>query len=258
LFPFMSILACLIGILTLMISVVMQVQQIEKNGRSEEELARALKNRALIAEAKILEEEIRKLEIKLNKEKASVSAMTKIKDARIVLTMKLAELKKAQEGSMTDVELQKQVENMKKEIQALRAERPSLSRRLKVLEQELARRKQAPEPVGSVVVQPRGIGEGGADHIFFVECHSTGIALLDAEGGPQIISTGAIKTSGVYAQYLDHVKETEDSMVLFLIRKAGQEAFRWAAASAELKYRLPTGKLPLPNDGEIDLSLFRK
>jgi hypothetical protein len=47
-------------------------------------------------------------------------------------------------------------------------------------------------------------------------------------------------------------------MVLFLIRKAGQEAFRWAAASAELKYRLPTGKLPLPNDGEIDLSLFRK
>jgi hypothetical protein len=26
---------------------------------------------------------------------------------------------------------------------------------------------------------------------------------------------------------------------------------------AELKYKLPIGKLPLPNDGDIDLSLFR-
>ena len=43
----MSILACLIGILTLMISVMMQVQQMEKHGRTEEEMARATKNRDL-------------------------------------------------------------------------------------------------------------------------------------------------------------------------------------------------------------------
>jgi len=54
------------------------------------------------------------------------------------------------------------------------------------------------------------------------------------------------------------VKKTEDSMVLFLIRKSGNEAFRWAAATAELKYKLSTGKLPIPNDGKIDLSLFKR
>ena len=72
------------------------------------------------------------------------------------------------------------------------------------------------------------------------------------------MSTAAIKTSGVYAKYLDRVKKTDDSMVLYLIRKSGNEAFRWAAATAELKYKLPTGKLPIPNDGKIDLSLFKQ
>jgi hypothetical protein len=53
----MSILACLIGILTLMISVVIQVQQMKKAGRTEEEMALAMKNRTLIKKAeKLLKE----------------------------------------------------------------------------------------------------------------------------------------------------------------------------------------------------------
>ncbi|MDA7900792.1 hypothetical protein N9B26_07015, partial [Akkermansiaceae bacterium] len=57
LFPFMSILACLIGILTLMISVMIQVQQMKKAGRTEEEIALAMKNRTLIKKAeKLLKE----------------------------------------------------------------------------------------------------------------------------------------------------------------------------------------------------------
>lgn len=254
----MSILACLIGILTLMISVIMQVQQMEKNGRTEEELARAKKNRSLIAEAEELKKELEALDEKLQKEKATVSEMAKIKDARIVLTMKLDELKKAKDPSLSDVQLQKQVENMKKEIEAIKEERPPLAQRLKALQDELKKRKEAPKPKESVIVQPRGVGEGGADEIFFVECNSTGIVLLDADGGPKKISRAAIKNSGAYAKYLDVVKQTEDSMVLFLIRKAGNESYRWAAATAELKYKLSTGKLPLPNDGKIDLSLFRR
>lgn len=254
----MSILACLIGILTLMISVMMQVQQMERSGRTEEEMARAMENRDFKVKAEKLEKEIKVLDEKLKKEKATVSAMAKLEEAKIVLTMKLEELKKARDPSLTDAQLQKQVENMKKEIKAIQMERPPLSKRLKALQDELKKRKEAPKPQESVIVQPRGIGEGGAEEIFFVECNSTGIVLLDAEGGPKKISTAAIKTSGVYAKYLDLVKKTDDSMVLYLIRKSGNESFRWAAATAELKYKLPTGKLPLPNDGKIDLSLFRR
>ena len=258
LFPFMSILACLIGILTLMISVMIQVQQIEKNGRTEEEMARAMKNRDLQLKAADLEKEIADLDKKLKKKKETVSAMAKIEDVKILLTMKLEELEKAKDPKLTDAQLQKQVENMKKEVNAIRMKRPSLEKRLKVLQDELMARKEAPKPKESVIVQPRGIGEGGAEEIFFVECNSTGIVFLDGEGGPKKISTDAIKTSGVYAKYLDRVKKTEDSMVLFLIRKTGNKAYRWAVGIAELKYKLSNGKLPLPNDGEIDLSLFRR
>ena len=184
--------------------------------------------------------------------------MAKIKEARIALTMKLKELEKAKDPKMTDAQLQKQVENMKKEVKALKKERPPLAKRLEELQAELKKRKETPKPKESVVVQPRGVGQGGARNLFFVECNSTGIVLRDAKDGEKKLSTAAIKTSGVYAKYLDRVKKTEDSMVLFLIRKSGNEAFRWAAATAELKYKLSTGKLPIPNDGKIDLSLFKR
>lgn len=241
-----------------MISVMMQVQQMKKAGQTEEEMERAMTNRDLLIEAEVLKKEVMVRDEKIQKEKTTVAAMAKLKDRKIVLTMELEGLKKSTDASQTDAEFQKRVENMKKEVVAIRKERPPLSKRLKELRDELKRRKEAPKPKESVVVQPRGVGEGGADEIFFVECNSTGIVLLDAEGGSKKVSTAAIKTSGVYAKYLDKVKKTEDSMVLFLIRKSGNESFRWAAGAAEVKYKILTGKLPVPNDGAIDLSLFKR
>ncbi|MDB4528038.1 hypothetical protein N9198_04125, partial [Akkermansiaceae bacterium] len=134
LFPFMSILACLIGILTLMISVMIQVQQMKKAGRTEEEMALAMKNRTLIKKAeKLLKEgDLKKKE--LQKEKATVSVMEKLKDRKIALTMELEGLNKAKNKSRSDAELQKQVENMRNEIIAIKEERPPLAKRLKDLE----------------------------------------------------------------------------------------------------------------------------
>ena len=51
-------------------------------------------------------------------------------------------------------------------------------------------------------------------------------------------------------------KKSADSMVLFLVRKAGNDAYRWAAGLAETKFDVRHGKLPVPNEGAIDLSLF--
>ena len=46
-------------------------------------------------------------------------------------------------------------------------------------------------------------------------------------------------------------------MILFLVRKSGKKSYDWAAGIAETKYRVAHGKLPIPNDGKIDLSLFK-
>lgn len=258
LFPFMSILAGLIGILTLMISVMMQVQQMRKEGRTEEELALAMENRDLLRKIRNQEKENSDKEKKLTREKATVAELAKLKDRVIALTTELKEIDKATANDRTDLQLQKQVENMKAEIMEILTERPPLEKRLQELQEELRKRKEAPQAAESVVVQPRGFLEDGPEVIFFVECNSTGIVLLDHPEGKKRISTAAIENSGIYATYLDRVKKTEDSMVLFLLRKSGNEAFRWAAGTAESKYQVTTGKLPLPNDGEIDLSLFKK
>jgi hypothetical protein len=254
----MSILACLIGILTLMISVMMQVKQMEQEGRTEEEMARAIENRDLTLEAAKLKKETAKLEERLKREKVTASEMAKLEDHKIALKTKLEDINKAKDDEETDASLQKLIENMRKEIVALKKERPPLSKRLEELQAQLASLKEAPKPEESVIIRPGGIGLRGAKNLFFVECTSTGIVLRSGEGDSSPISTAAIGTSGAYNEFLDGVKDTRDSMVLFLIRRGGHNAYNWAAGWAESKYDLRTGKLPVPNEGKIDLSLFDK
>ena len=52
LFPFLSILACLIGILTMMIKIISDIKAQENNGRDEQELSRAKQNQQLQADIK--------------------------------------------------------------------------------------------------------------------------------------------------------------------------------------------------------------
>lgn len=67
----MSILACLIGILTLMISVSMKANQAKQEGKTEEEMARAVANRDLRKKAEHARKEAAKLEERLVKEKST-------------------------------------------------------------------------------------------------------------------------------------------------------------------------------------------
>lgn len=260
LFPFMSILACLIGILTLMISVMMQAQQAEqeeKAGKTKEERQRALENLELKKKIEIAEQEKEKKEERIKKEKSSVAALQHLKDRAIKLELKLEDLKKAEDPEKSDTSLQKIIENMIKEIAALKKEQPPLDKRLKELQAELKSRKEAPKPKESVKIKPRGFGERGARNLFFVECNSTGVVVY-TDGQPgKPISTATIETSEPFNDFLTNVKKTRDSMILFLVRKSGKPSYDWAAGIAETKYDLKHGKLPMPNDGKIDLSAFK-
>jgi vacuolar-type H+-ATPase subunit I/STV1 len=257
LFPFMSILACLIGILTLLISVTMQVKNMDrKEGQTEEERALAVKNRDLKLAAKRTEKEITTLDERLKKERSTVAVLEKLKDQQIVLRERLDKLKKAEEEAKSDEALQKIAENLKKEVAALKKERPPLSKRMEELQKLLKARKEAPEPPQSVQVRPGGVGLNKARNIFFVDCTSTGIVILDQGKGTKRISKAAIPSNGDYKAFLEKVKKTRDSMVLYLVRRSGNESYLWAANEAETNFDLTTGKLPIPNDGELDLSLF--
>jgi hypothetical protein len=258
LFPFMSILACLIGILTLMISVSMQVKQIQSEGSTEEEKALAIENRDLKKKAETIRETIRKAEEKLKKDNSASAKLAELKDRKIVLREKIAELSKATDPKKTDAALQKTLENLRSEIVSFKKERPPLIKRVEELKAELAKRKNPPKKVESVVIRPGGSGVRAASRLFFVECNSTGIVILDENGKETIVSTDTIDKNPAYASFLQEVKGTRDSMVIFLLRNTGSKSYAWAAGVAENKYELKTGKLPVPNNGKIDLSLFKK
>ena len=253
----MSILACLIGILTLMISVAMQAQEASREDQTEEDQSRALENRALKKEAVELAKRAEDLQEQIQRERKTVAEMAKLKDRSIALKMKLDDLEKAKDSEQTDAMLQKLTENLKLEIAALKKEQPPLNRRLEELMKELAALKEVPKPKESVIVRPGGSGFRQAKNIFFVECNSTGIVILQDGAPPKTVAKGAIGTNPAYNKFLDEVKKARSSMVLFLIRKNGNDSYRWAAGWAQSKYEVDIGKLPIPNDGVIDLSLFK-
>jgi hypothetical protein len=72
------------------------------------------------------------------------------------------------------------------------------------------------------------------------------------------VSTAAIPTNSKFAQFCNKVKGTRDSMILFLVRRAGNPSYLWAAGLAETKFDVKNSKLPVPRDGEIDLSRFTR
>jgi hypothetical protein len=257
LFPFMSILACLIGILTLMISVMSQVKEMEdRNKLTPEEYDLAVVYRDLKIEIEKLRKLVAEMDKRIQSEDTTLAELEKLKESRLNLQNKLDELEKDWDPTQTDEDLQKIIELLRGEVKAINNERPVLDKRLAELKNELKNRKEAPKPEQSVLVRPGGIGSRAATNLFFVECNSTGIVMHERDVKPITVPKAAIPSSEEYHKFLTRAKKTRDSMVLFLVRKAGNENYLWAAGVAESEFRLRTGKLPMPNDGKIDLSLF--
>ena len=256
LFPFMSILACLIGILTLLISFSMMIKQNERDGYTKEELERAKYNNQLVQSDKKIKKEVLQLKERLEKEKKTAAELQRLKAKKAALTLKLSELSKVNKKS--DAQLQKVVENLKIETRRLKAEQPQLQKRIDDLLAELKKRKIKPKENNSVVIRPPRVGRDIPKNLFFVECNSTGIVIRDKGNARITVSTAAIPTNSKFAQFCNKVKGTRDSMILFLVRRAGNPSYLWAAGLAETKFDVKNSKLPVPRDGEIDLSRFTR
>lgn len=255
LFPFMSILACLIGILTLMISVISKTKEMEdRNKRTPEEYDLAVAHRDLKIEIEKLRKLLAELDTRIQSGNTTVVEMEQLRETRLDLQKQLDALEKG--PSQTHEDLQKIIDLLRGEITVIQNERPALDKRLADLNNELKTRSEAPKPEQSVLVRPGGIGSRVATNLFFVECNSTGIVMHERNVEPITVLKAAIPTSEEYKKFLSRAIKTRDSMALFLVRKAGNENYLWAAGLAESEFRLRTGKLPIPNDGKIDLSLF--
>jgi hypothetical protein len=151
------------------------------------------------------------------------------------------------------------LEQLIDQIAALKKERPTLEKQLSELKAELERRKIKPDNKPQPVrINPAGSGISANTEMVFIECNAHGLVILDKSGSKTAVSAATIETDGKLAGTLNELKSRREHLVLFLIRADGHGTFRTAGAYAETKYNLRIGKLPVPTQGEIDLTLFLK
>lgn len=263
LFPFLSILACLIGALVLMIVVLVMSQVGKAEGRSAEEIKRA---QDFIQMKKEIAERA-KLDVTLKEKIASLEEIKKQMDERQQRFVKLRRLlDTSKEIQATNLKLsqqmQKELDDLLLEIDGLKKQQTESKIEITKLMTELKQR-QVPEDkkVPPIIVQPSGSGMAEDTKVFFVEAAGGALKILGAWGTEDYrLPANAETVLGdvTYNHFLTEVAKLPKALVLFLVRDDGQGAFNNGAGRADNDYKVRIGKLPIPGRGTLDLKTFDK
>ena len=260
LIPFLDILCSLIGVLILIIVMVSVAQVRKAGGRTREQLQ-------LAQQFQDLKREQRELEKTAAERQQKSAELARKQQELAARQQKLIELRKRLELSAAEetkdkakaTAAQKLVEDLVRQIEALRKQAPPLQAEIAQLQKDLAARQKKPDArPPAIVVRPSGSGAAGrGQRLFFVEASGAGLQILSG-GKTNRVARDSIGLDKEYNAFLKTVQETGGASLLFLIRKDGWWSYQRAAGWAEQEFQLKTGKLPLPGDGAVDLSLFAK
>jgi hypothetical protein len=257
LFPFLSILVCLIGSLVLLIVILTIVQSRMGDGRTPQEIDRATEALKLKKEITQREKELEQIK-KDSPAAANKDALQQKLTAIVTLRKELAlgedARKKNQEAS---AELQKKLENLLIQIEGMTREKPPIVRDIEKLKAELLARGKKPEDrPPPIIVQAGGSGTSANTRLYFVECSAAGIVMHKSLTEQVRISSASIGVDAAYDAFLEEARKQPNSMILFLLRDDGLPTYNRAAGWAEGQFKLRIGKLPLPGKGPADLAAF--
>jgi uncharacterized protein YlxW (UPF0749 family) len=260
LIPFLDILCSLIGILILIIIVVSAAQLQRVKGRTKQDVLRAQQYQKLQLrrkEQEALAAKLRAKIAKLEKRRTELAAKERSFDElRLRLTLSAdavqANKKKAAAG-------QKEIADLIVQIKAITEAMAPLQAEIEKLKKLLAERQKKPDDkLTPVIVRPSGSGARRNQRLFFVEATGAGIVIYKSKTEQIRVAQGSVGVDKDYNAFLAAVRYTRNGALIFLIRKDGWWTYTRAAGWAEQRFGLVTGKLPLPGDGAIDLSLFEK
>jgi uncharacterized protein YlxW (UPF0749 family) len=244
LFPFLSILACMIGTLTLMITALaltgMGVGRDEDSVRRSEEFVALQKEQ--IELQKLIDrfnEQLRQAEQTAVKV-AALEELMKTRDAAAALEARVVELRvRDKSAESRGAELAREIERLKKELDALRTE---LAGRQQRFSRELVR-----------VLPPKGETTTRFKP-WFVEADKSGLIVYN-ESKPWRVAAAAIRTDAKFNAFLKTLTGSEAAQLVVLVRSSGIAAMNAVVAHAE-GMGIHCGKLPLAGSGEVDLSGF--
>ncbi|MEE3219193.1 MAG: hypothetical protein VX257_02970 [Planctomycetota bacterium] len=249
LFPFLSILACVIGTLTLMIAALAlgqmdnpAIESIENFQNAENQLAI---DNAAIETLKRQIEEARSDTTEKNRR------LVALQDELSRLKAEVARLR-ALPAPTADIP-QQEFRRRKDRVTELLADIKQLDGQIKKLLDDL-RRLDAPPEEAVVKIQPGGSGTNL--NPTFVECAASRIIIYQ-DGAKHPVRRADLKKDAVFLNLLEQVAESERDTIVFLVRDDAISTYFSARNVARSKYAR-NGKLPVTGHGKIDLSLFTK
>jgi hypothetical protein len=253
LFPFMSILACVIGTLTLMLTA-MALGQMDNDVVLSAEKYDKVK-RQIEQEKRRLFEVQKKLD---EAESGADDELKKIADAK----MRLEELQRQidavsdeldQPADKSEIEIPiVDEEKHKKRMAAILEEMADLNEQIAKLQAQVAELGDAEE--SKVIIQPSG---SGVDlDPTFVECTVSGLVLLE-EQPQRRLRRADMGTDEPFLALLDTIAKRPKGIVIFLVREDALDTYFAAYNIARQRYAR-AGKLPVIGHGQIDLSVFKQ
>lgn len=252
LFPFLSIIASVIGVLTMMIATLAlaetdtpDVAQIERFEQLQKQLIRA-------------DEEIETLRREISVSNSSTLQLREQKQALDITLKELQELLAQLEEVEKELAEQQKVEiiippidqKARETAADMQAQADALQEELAQLEKELAERKERSE--ANVTVLPQGSGLNFTPH--FVECSAESIVLHTMDP-PKRIRTADIPKDDEFLALMETVANGTNDSIVFLIRSDALSTYNLCKRLC-VEREIRNGKLPVVGQGRIDLSAF--
>jgi cell division protein FtsB len=253
LFPFLSILACVIGTLTLMITA-LALGQMDTDEMASELKLDYLKRQIARSRAHI-EELKKKLEAI---ESGADELLKQLADAQVeyerLKRLRDSLLDRADEKVEPEIDVPVvDEEKHKKRIAQMQEELQTQEERKKELAAELEERGKPPEEA-EVIIRPGG---SGVDlEPTFVECAASGVVVYEGEE-PWRVRRADLATDEKFLALLDRVADRPNATVVFLVRDDALGTY-YAARNLARSHYARNGKLPVIGHGKIDLSMFEK
>ena len=253
LFPFLSILACIIGVLTLMISTLALLQMdsdvVVRAEEYESVAADLAQQQASLAELeKQFADEQQQLDSQASAQQKELfekqGKIQQLKNQFLLAQKKRAELDKPAE--QREVPQQQPLSELEKELGGLKEQVAQLTVQLE--------EKKRPSEEAEITVVPGGSGRGIKP--YFVECTKNGIVLQNSDDLVQVRPAN-IEKSEPFLKLLDSVAGDDKAKLIFLIRQDGVHVWGRAKRFAD-SLEVANGKLPVIGQGKLNLERVRK
>lgn len=254
LFPFLSIIASVIGVLTMMIATLALAQT------DAPTVARVERYESLQSQSDRLDrraDELRRqIEVAADSDVAIGETQRRLAATAEELDALLAELERVErelrEQKAVQIVIPPIDESQRETLDDLRRQASDVRQSIDQLRRELDGRAKAPE--AEVRILPQGSGIGFDPR--FIECAADSIVLHTLDP-PVRIRTGKIGADQRLLDLLTEVSNAADQSVVLMVRSDGLGTYRRLHQMCN-QTGVRQGKIPIVGDGKIDLSAFAR